>query len=217
MNTRPRRVGRPAADTTDLPSDEEILRRGLASFAELGYEGTSVRELSRRLGVSHNFINDRYGSKEKFWKMLIDTAGSPIIEPLRDIVSAHYDDELVRFRDGVRTFLSMASANSDITRIIIQESGSRSARLEYVYQRHVEPIVHAIRPTFDRLVAEGRIREVPFVVMMFAVIAMTGVANRQGILELIRSDGGDPAESDTYSAFLSEVVLDGLILDKSRR
>ncbi|MDX2961245.1 TetR family transcriptional regulator, partial [Streptomyces acidiscabies] len=44
-----------------MPGEESILRRGLEAFAELGYDHASARELARRLGVSHNFINDRYG------------------------------------------------------------------------------------------------------------------------------------------------------------
>lgn len=210
---QPRRAGRPAADATDLPSESEILSRGLAAFAELGYEATSVRELSRRLGVSHNFINDRYGSKDAFWKMLIDTAYTPALEPLREIVSAHYDDEVLRFRDGVRVFLAIASANADITRIIHQESGSGGPRLEYVYQRHVEPIVSALKPNFDHLVAEGRVRAVPLHVMIFAVIAMAGVNRHRGILSLIASDSA-PAD-DAFREDLSGIVLDGLILDRS--
>src|SRR5882724_867323 len=68
-----RRVGRPS-QPTDVPTEAEILARGLAAFAELGYASASVRELARRLGVSHNFINDRYGSKGQFWRAVVDRA-----------------------------------------------------------------------------------------------------------------------------------------------
>jgi AcrR family transcriptional regulator len=208
-----RSAGRPAAGATDLPSEAEILSRGLAAFAELGYEATSVRELSRRLGVSHNFINDRFGSKEAFWKALIDRAGSPIMEPLHELLLTTYDDELDRFRDGIRAFLRLALANADMTRIINQESGTGGPRLDYLYQRHVEPIVIALTPGFDRLVAEGRIRAVPLHVTVFSVIAMTGIANHRGILRLIGSYEDIPYS--VLSQQLSEIVLDGLILDRS--
>ena len=33
-----RKAGRPAAGAADLPSDRQIIDRGLAAFAELGYE-----------------------------------------------------------------------------------------------------------------------------------------------------------------------------------
>jgi TetR/AcrR family transcriptional regulator len=208
-----RSAGRPAAGATDLPSEAEILSRGLAAFAELGYEATSVRELSRRLGVSHNFINDRFGSKEAFWKALIDQAGSPIMEPLHELLLTTYDDELDRFRDGIRAFLRQALANADMTRIINQESGTGGPRLDYLYQRHVEPIVIGLTPGFDRLVAEGRVRAVPLHVMVFSVIAMTGIANHRGILRLIGSYEDIPYS--VLSQQLSEIVLDGLILDRS--
>jgi AcrR family transcriptional regulator len=173
-----------------------------------------VRELSRRLGVSHNFVNDRYGSKEKFWKTLIDTVGWTVVEPLRDVLAAHYDDELERFKDGVRVFLGAASANADLTRIITEESGSGGPRLDYVYQRHVEPIVQMIKPAFDQLVRDGRLRDVPFGVMMFAVLAMTGVASRQGLLALL---GSDPdADAGSFAGPLSQIVLDGLIVGRAR-
>ena len=62
---RGRRVGRPAAATNDVPPDDVILAKGLQAFGELGYDGASVRELARWIGVSHNFINDRYGSRRR--------------------------------------------------------------------------------------------------------------------------------------------------------
>lgn len=52
----------------------EILRRGLDTFAELGYAATTMRELAWRLDVSHNFINDRDGSKGNFWRAVVDFA-----------------------------------------------------------------------------------------------------------------------------------------------
>ncbi|MFT9473485.1 hypothetical protein [Streptomyces sp. 11-1-2] len=52
----------------------EIIRRGLDTFAELGYAATTMREPAWRLDVSHNFINDRDGSKGNFWRAVVDFA-----------------------------------------------------------------------------------------------------------------------------------------------
>lgn len=48
--------------------ENDSLRRGLDTFAEHGYAATTVRELAKRLDVSHNFITVRYGSKWNFWR-----------------------------------------------------------------------------------------------------------------------------------------------------
>ena len=98
-----RRVGRPA-QPTDVPTDSEILARGLTAFAELGYDGASVRQLARRLGVSHNFINDRYGSKQEFWRAVIDRSLSAQVDRLQALLSIPGKDDLERLRHLVHTF-----------------------------------------------------------------------------------------------------------------
>src|SRR5258708_15976545 len=98
-----RRAGRPARPTS-VPAEPEILGRGLAAFAELGYDGASVRELARRLGVSHNFINDRYGSKEQFWRAVIDRSLAAQGARLRVVLKASGEDDLAPLRDHAPAF-----------------------------------------------------------------------------------------------------------------
>ncbi|MFI2037394.1 TetR/AcrR family transcriptional regulator [Streptomyces bottropensis] len=66
--------GRPSGDSAAVPAERDVLLRGLVAFSELGYDRASARELARRLGVSHTFINDRYGSKAAFWRAVVDAA-----------------------------------------------------------------------------------------------------------------------------------------------
>ncbi|MCA8906064.1 MAG: helix-turn-helix transcriptional regulator, partial [Hyphomonas sp.] len=64
--------GRPAADG-DLAVDEQLcMEVSLDTFAEFGFEGTSVREISRRLGISHSLLNAKYGSKQALWALAFD-------------------------------------------------------------------------------------------------------------------------------------------------
>jgi TetR/AcrR family transcriptional regulator len=44
------------------------------SSRRLRPQATSVRVLARRLAVSQNFINDRYGSKADFWRAVVQAA-----------------------------------------------------------------------------------------------------------------------------------------------
>src|SRR5258705_13815574 len=98
-----RRVGRPS-QPTDVPTEAEILARGLAAFAELGYDDASVRELARRLGVSHNFINDRYGSKAQFWRAVIDRSLTAQVDRMRAVLSVSGEDDLTRLRNLLHAF-----------------------------------------------------------------------------------------------------------------
>ena len=66
----PKARGRPkAADT--MPG-EEILAVALRTFATHGYDGVSLRTINRELGVSHNLIYQRFGTKEELWKAAVD-------------------------------------------------------------------------------------------------------------------------------------------------
>ena len=72
VSTAKKRPGRPAATAAPAPTDERMLRAALDEFAENGFAGTSVRKLARDLGVSHNLIPQRFGSKERLWYAAVD-------------------------------------------------------------------------------------------------------------------------------------------------
>jgi AcrR family transcriptional regulator len=50
---------------------DDILGAALRAFAAHGY-GASLRTINRELGVSHNLLNGRFGSKEARWYATID-------------------------------------------------------------------------------------------------------------------------------------------------
>ena len=204
-----RRVGRPA-QPTDIPVESEILARGLTAFAELGYDGASVRELARRLGVSHNFINDRYGSKERFWRAVIDQSLAAQVARLQSTLSVPGADDLGRLRDLVHAFHQANVAEPDLRRILQYESIRGGERLEYVFQHYLVPIREAVAPLVQRLVEQGRVRPVPIDVMVYAVVAMNSVSAEVPFVSLL----GDTFETDPsgFASMLSDILLDGLVI-----
>ena len=51
---------------------EKILENALEMFANKGYEGTNIRELSDALGVSKGAMYRHYESKEQLWDLVCD-------------------------------------------------------------------------------------------------------------------------------------------------
>lgn len=208
-NAPARRVGRPA-QPTDIPAESEILARGLTAFAELGYEGASVRELARRLGVSHNFINDRYGSKGQFWRAVIDRSLTAQVERLGAALNVSGEDELARLRNLVHAFHQANVAEPDLARILQYESIRGGERLEYVFQRYLVPVRDAIAPLVQSLVERGRVRPIPIDAMVYAVVAMNSVHAEKPFVSLL----GDTFAADPsgFARMLSDIVLDGLVV-----
>ena len=193
-----------------MPAEAEILARGLTAFAELGYDGASVRELARRLGVSHNFINDRFGSKEAFWRAVIDRSLAAQVARLGVVLSVPGDDELARLRHLVHVFHQANLAEPDLPRILQSESIRGGARLEYVFQHYLVPIRDAVAPLVERLVAQGRVRPFPLDVMVYAVVAMNSVNAEVPFVSLLgETFAVDP---DGFARMLGEILLDGLVI-----
>jgi TetR/AcrR family transcriptional regulator len=203
-----RRVGRPA-QPTDIPAESEILARGLTAFAELGYDRASVRELARRLGVSHNFINDRFGSKEQFWRAVIDRSLTAQVTRLGAALNVSGEDELARLRNVVHAFHQANVAEPDLARILQYESIRGGERLEYVFQRYLVPVRDAVAPLVQSLVEQGRVRPFPIDVMVYAVVAMNSVHAEKPFVSLL----GDSFAADPsgFARMLGDILLDGLV------
>ena len=203
-----RRAGRPT-QPTDIPPDSEILARGLSAFAELGYDGASVRELARRLGVSHNFINDRYGSKGAFWRAVIDRSLTAQVARLQAALAVPIEDDLARLRNLVHAFHQANVAEPDLPRILQYESIRGGQRLEYVFRHYLVPVRDAVAPIVQSLVEQGRVRPFPIDVMVYAVIAMNSVNAEVPLVSLLGDNFA--ADPNGFAGMLSDILLGGLV------
>ncbi len=197
--------GRPPADA-QLPELEEILQRGLEAFAELGYEAVSVRQLNERLGMGHTFIHDRYGSKEAFWRAVMESA----IGHVTDEVMAAFDreqstDDLARLTASVRAFHQAGARRPHLSRVIDYEAARDSARLDYLYTL-MRPLNDAARPIFDRLVRQGTLRDIPWYLFHFAVTKPLAMYSQAPLARLF----GRPDDADDHT-LMSTLVLNGLL------
>ncbi|HET6295854.1 MAG TPA: TetR/AcrR family transcriptional regulator [Kribbella sp.] len=190
-----------------MPELEQVFQRGLEAFAELGYEAVSVRQLNARLGMGHTFIHDRYGTKEDFWKAVVRWA----IEQVSTEVAATADgaegkDDLVRLTNGVRAFHQAIARRPHLIRLIDYEAGIDSPRLTYLYEQ-MGQLNDAGRPQFDKLVQEGRIRDIPWYLFHFAVTKPLAMYGQEPLARMF----GRPDDADDH-ALLSTLVLSGLLL-----
>lgn len=190
--------------------DADILRRGLAAFAELGYQGTTVRELAKRLGVSHNYVNDRYGSKEQFWRAVVDFGMADHVADL--MASFEHADDVDVLRAVVTRWFTLAAGTPEANRIIAEESVRDSTRLDYLAERYTRRFWDELTPVIQRLMDSGRMPQVPLLLVFVALngpaLALThqNMHNRLG-----------PAVPDTdegrirMAEQLARLVVEGLV------
>lgn len=202
--------GRPRPDAP-VPDESVILQRGLEAFAELGYDRASARELARRLGVSHNFINDRYGSKAKFWRTVVDSALEAHQRDRMPLAEAGVDDEQ-RVRAVITHFYRRTVDTPLLGRLLADEFSRESERVDHLYQQYVKPELDALAPSVDRLVAAKRMAPVTMDVFFFAVIGpasalvQSPLAHRLGRPQ--KQTHSDLVESAEQ---LANLIVDGLL------
>jgi AcrR family transcriptional regulator len=142
-------------------SDDVLLGKALAAFAEYGYDGASMRALCRRLEVSHNMLHERYGSKEALWYAAVDHGFRGLVAELGDAVLAAGDDPFDQLRAAMLRFVAATRATPALIQILHQESARRGPRYKHLFEHYVAPINEAGLRSLRQLQTEGRVRPGP--------------------------------------------------------
>jgi AcrR family transcriptional regulator len=205
--------GRPAATDTTAPADADVLDAALEAFAESGFAGMSVRELARRLGVSHNLIPQRFGSKERLWYAAVDHGFGLLHLDLLTVIDEPLPDDLSRLRALVVRFVEANATRPALLRIINQESVSGGPRLDYLFTRYIEPVRQFGDTVLEQLHAQGRVQLQSAGIMYFLMtngaggpLIFPGLAERLGA----GVDPADPKAVRAYAEHVVDVLFDGV-------
>jgi AcrR family transcriptional regulator len=190
----------------------DFLDAALVAFADRGYEQASVRELARQLGVSHNFIPQRFGSKERLWYAAVDHGFRGVFDDVMAGVDESADD-VDAFRAAVVRFLEAMAIRPGLLRIIAQEATSPGPRLDHLFHTYIEPVGKLGEQILEQLAGAGRVRTTSVSLVYFLMthgaggpLALPGLADRFG--EPI--DVSDPDAVHRYAVEAVDVLFHGL-------
>jgi AcrR family transcriptional regulator len=134
-------------------SREKILDAALEVFAEVGYEGTSILELTRQLGVSHNLLHARLGSKREIWEAAVAHGLEQLERETREATRVREGsaDPAGKLRALFVSFLLALAAHPTILKLMNYEGARQSDRLDTIAERFLA----AGFEDFRRVLAEG--------------------------------------------------------------
>lgn len=205
----------PAGDPSAVPT-ELLLERALAAFADKGYDGTSVRELAREIGVSHNLIPQRIGSKDQLWKASVDHGFAQLALALAELLTGPLPgDDLATLRAVVVRFVEACGSRPALLRVIQQESIRPGPRFDYLFDTYIDPVRIFGADLMARLRAAGRLSTDSVALMYFFMthgaggpLALPAMADRFGLVV-------DPADADAVARHAQaavDLLFDGLVL-----
>jgi len=190
-------------------SDEALFESALSAFAEDGYDGASMRALCRRLEVSHNMLNKRYGSKEALWFAAVDHGFRGLVDDLADAIVEAGDDPLDQLRSAILRFVSVTRARPALIRILHQESARPGPRYDFLFERYVGPINEVGLRSLKTLQAEGRVRPGPVSTAFFHLVTygLGVMTSHPEALQFLGDADASPEDADLLGI---DMVLDGL-------
>jgi TetR/AcrR family transcriptional regulator len=209
-----KRTGRPRAQDAPV-TEEQILEAAFRAFATHGYEGVAVRTLNRELGVSHNLIHQRFGSKQGLWYAAVDWAYSQQVTELATAFDPTLSDPLDQLNHAIRRFVDYSAERPELLGLMNIEGRVDSERLDYIYENYVEPAVAPLGRLLEYLHQEGRIRPTSLRALFFLIAH--GAAAPFTLAPLARhfedTDPADPDQVTEQAALTADVITGGLRLD----
>jgi AcrR family transcriptional regulator len=213
-----KRAGRPKAQDAPVTL-EQILDAAFRAFATYGYEGVTVRTLNRELGVSHNLIHQRFGSKEGLWYAAVDRAFSQQVAELSTAFDPTLDDPLDQLDHAIRRFVYYSAEHPELLGLMNIEARVDSARLDYIYDNYVAPALAPLGRLLDYLQQNRRIRPITLRTLFFLIAH--GAAAPFTLTPLARHfDDPDPLAPDQVAeqaALTADVITNGLRLNAPAR
>ena len=182
-----------------------IFEAALDAFAERGFEGTSMREVARDLGISHNLIPQRLGSKEQVWYAAVNHGFRQLLTELSEEINDASPelDKLARLRASVVRFVQANSARPALVRIINQEAVSPGPRLDFLFDNYIEPVRQFGETILRDLKALGEVRTESVTLLYFLMTHGAGGAAALPALAERFGSTVDPVEA-------VNVLFDGL-------
>src|SRR5882762_762971 len=213
-----KRKGRPKAQDAPVTL-EQILDAAFRAFATYGYDGVAVRTLNRELGVSHNLIHQRFGSKQGLWYAAVDRAFSQQVTQLATAFDPTLADPLDQLNYAIRRFVRYSAERPELLGLMNIEARVDSDRLDYIYDNYIAPALSPLGRLLDHLREQGRIRPISLRALFFLIAH--GAASPFTLAPLARhfdkTDPLDPDQIAEQAALTADVITSGLRLSAPGR
>lgn len=206
----PRKRGRPRKDEEPVSLDA-IMAAVLHAFATVGYAGVSLRTLNAELGVSHNLLYSRFGSKAQLWRAAVDWGFGGVVSAVEE-ADDPAGDPMDRLRGIIRAFVVINGERPDLLRLVNIEGSQETDRLDYLFENYMRGLSSRVQAIVDELAADGRMRRVSWRSLFF-VITAGGSAMFSSEALARRVASGDPRSKKQihdHADFLADLVIEGL-------
>lgn len=185
---------------------QEILEAALKVFSEKGYKGATTAEIAHRAGIAEGTIFRHFATKKELLTAVLEPK---IIEGLLVLDREHRDsnpkDFFVYF---LKNRLELIQENVDLFRLMFAEAQYHSEVREALFAGILGPGMSVIKPWFDRGIAQGDFRPLPFIPTMRSFM---GMVIFYGVFSYVFPNLSSEKNIEEAAKNISELFLHGLV------
>lgn len=190
-----------------LRSNESILEAALTSFANAGYEATSVRALNAELGLSHETITQRFGTKPELYRTAVGFGLQRFVDDFDSSLAASAaTTDLDRLRANVRAFMVATSLNPNIGKLLHQGAISETDRVQLAKSIGLEARILGIASLLRKLHKASLIRKTSMRELWFLMEAGSAPLHFRDLAAMFDQIDG-PLDADRHLDRMVDMVM----------
>jgi TetR/AcrR family transcriptional regulator len=210
---KPRRRGRPCTGAVHAIPEARVLELAFQTFARRGYDGTTLRALAKQLGVSHNLLNVRFGTKSDLWRRAVAARVAQAAPPVYAAFDAPGPNDEWRLRQFIHRFCRWALESPELVGITNVECRHASWRLDYIVDGYLLPFKQRLDALMENVAAVRPVRRLSTPSLMSILVQGVGFYFASGpMLERIGAAHEIAASQlDAQVEVFAEFILAGLL------
>jgi AcrR family transcriptional regulator len=200
-----------SSTASDRNNRARLLQAAMDSFAEFGYEGTSLRTIAEDAGVSFQLITYYFGSKEELWVATVDYLFERYLETGKGLGFTPTGNLHEQFHNHLRLLLTDVLQRPQLRKIWVQEYLARSERYTRVIRPKIKHFHETLSfPYFQEVVRLGIVKRfgAAEIALLWSSLVQNNVVNPYPVELLIGVPTGSPKSVERQVDLLFAVLVD---------
>ena len=199
----------------DADARGRILLIALKSFADRGFDGVSTTELAKAAGVTQPLIHYHFKSKKALWQTIVRNSFAVLNEEyIQPIHRAEGLSNIQRAEKAIEDFVSFVARRTEFVQILMSESTQQTARLDWLVEELLEPVMQDLRNAYMEGVHLGVLVDMPMAQLVSLVL---GAASQFYVMDslnmkLFNVDVMNEVHSEIHIVTVVEMLKKALIV-----
>jgi AcrR family transcriptional regulator len=194
-----------------LLSDEAILKKALQAFASGGFEAMSVRALNANLGLSHETVSQRFGTKSELFLAAVNYGFQLFINDFNDELTRNDPtSDLEQLRALLRAFMFSTSRHPTLGELLHHVAIDEEQRNVIIGKTGLADQLMNAAQLLLRLKSDGVIREIQLRELWFMAQSAAAPIHFSNVSQMFDFFDG-PLDPDEHINRVTDIIMRGLL------